>query len=123
MILFRAPTNAAIADYVARQAEQPLSYDFAGETQREVRPRRGWNIDGERVLLGHGEAVFRLAQTAIDRWRMFPPAVTTVHASGPPATGLDAAVLYWAAPLRLWMLFPVRVIYRIHEVDWTNGCD
>lgn len=114
MFSFRRPSDVQIRDYLARQAEQPFSYDSVGCTRREPVPLPGWNIDRHRVCLGRGAAVFRIACDAIRQWRMFPPAVATV--CGPdlePLEGTVVGVLYWAAPVRVWMLFPARVVYEL----------
>lgn len=74
----------------------------------------GWQIDRQRVLLGHGAKTFAAACEAIRGWRMFPRQMCQVFW---PTTrqepGEVVAVLYFAKPLRLWMLFPARVVYRM----------
>jgi uncharacterized protein (UPF0548 family) len=120
-LFFRRPSSAVLARFVTRLAEQELSYGFVSETRGEPALRRGWKIDRERVLLGHGEGVFRQAIAAIDGWQMFPPEITDLVASQRPASGLDVAVLYWAAPLAAWMLFPLRVVYVTEETVIVGG--
>jgi uncharacterized protein (UPF0548 family) len=121
MFLLRRPTDVEIRDYLAQQADQPLSYDFAGETRGEPTSRRGWRVDRHRVLLGRGESVYCRACRAIECWQMFPPAVATVCWPESPIVGTAVAVLYWAAPMRLWLLFPARVIYVVDEVVQRGG--
>jgi uncharacterized protein (UPF0548 family) len=132
MFCFRKPSDARIREYLASQAEAPFSYDCVGCTREAPAERRGWNIDRARVLLGSGEGAFRKARGAIEAWEMFPREVATIcwpeacrgpHASREdvhhaerdeyyaPREGLLAAVVYWAGPLGLWILFPTRVVY------------
>src|SRR5262245_8079275 len=119
MILLRKPTAKQIRELLARQAGEPFSYGFVGCTLDDPQPRRGWNIDRHRVLLGQGEYVFGKAREAITSWQMFPPEITTLcwvegH-SEPPREGLPVAVLYRAGPLAVWMLMAARVINVITE--------
>src|SRR6476661_7701058 len=115
MFLLRRPTENQIRDYLARQADQPFSYDDVGCTRGEPRTRSGWNIDRKLAHLGEGEQVFRHAREAQQGWQMFPREVATICSPQPPREGLNVAVLYWAAPVRLWLLMAARVVYLIDE--------
>ena len=121
MFSLRRPTDAQIADFLHEQASQPLSYSFAGQTRTEPEPQPGWNVDRERVLLGSGEAVFEKARAAINSWKMFPPELATIHPCEQPTANLDVGILYWAAPVRLWMLLPARVVYVLDERTSVGG--
>ena len=124
MISFLRPSVPQIQTYLSTQHRQPFSYDFPGETCSTPTPRRGWNIDHARVLLGHGESCFDCARRAIDAWRMFPSELTTVHCSAastpPPRAAQTVAILYRAALLHLWLLFPARVVYLLDETTREN---
>jgi len=77
MISCRQPDDAIIRIYLARLREEPFSHPRVGCTRNgPPPPAPGWNIDQQRVLLGHGEAVFRTACAAFRRWRMYPPTIT-----------------------------------------------
>jgi len=115
MFLLRKPSDTQIHEYVGRQANQPFSYDQRSCTRDSPEPRRGWNTDHDRVRLGHGEAVFQRAREAIDAWRMFPTEIATLCWPSPPREGLNVCVLYWARPLRIWLLFAARVVYVVDE--------
>jgi uncharacterized protein (UPF0548 family) len=66
--------------------------------------------------------MFRAACAAIERWKMFPPAIATLYWPDQPAhEGLVVGVLYWAAPLRLWILFPARVVYVVRDSVQREG--
>lgn len=112
MFTFRRPTEATIRSYLAARSDNAFTYATVGCTREQPRPQRGWNIDRERVLLGHGEEVFRRACAAIENWRMFPREVAEVYwPEVPIVAGSAVGVLYWAAPARLWLLCPARIIF------------
>jgi uncharacterized protein (UPF0548 family) len=118
MFTIHRPSDSAIREYLARQADQPLSYDAVGCTREELPEMPGWNVDRNRVLLGHGRAVFEAARRAISRWAMFPPQVAKIcHPDQPPRQDLVVGVLYkaWLAPL--WILFPARVVWMVDEAN------
>src|SRR4051794_11672544 len=121
MFLLRKPTDAQIRDYLVQQADQPFSYDCVGCTRGSPTTRRGWNIDAQRVLLGHGREVFRRAAERIDAWQMFPPEMATVLGRDKPRVGLVVAVVYRAAILPVWLVMPARVLYLIDETVDQNG--
>jgi len=115
MFLIRRPSEAEIADYLARQTGQPLSYESLDSARDISVARRGWNIDRKRVLLGHGQATFDLAKAAINRWQMFPSSIATVLGVAVPREGLVVGVLFHPAPLPLWILMAARVIGLVDE--------
>jgi uncharacterized protein (UPF0548 family) len=117
MLLLRAPTDDQACAYLARQGEQPFSYDGVGCTREPPEARRGWNIDGQRVLLGRGGDVFRRASAAIEAWRMFPPEMTRVVGSKTPQPGLVVAVIYRVSLLPVWLMMPARVVYAVDQSD------
>jgi uncharacterized protein (UPF0548 family) len=121
VFLFRKPTDDQIRDYLARMAEQPFSYDCVGCTRDAPARRPGWNIDRHRVRLGQGELAFPQARDAIAAWQMFPREIATICWPERPTEGLMAAVLYWAAPVRLWITFPTRVVYVIDDSTCRDG--
>jgi len=121
MFLLRKPSDTQVRDYLTRQTDEPFSYDTVGCTRDKPQRRRGWNIDRHRVLLGHGEQVFRTARLAIENWQMFPRQVATLCWPAPPREGLNVAVLYWAAPVRLWLLLAARVVSAISETIEHDG--
>jgi uncharacterized protein (UPF0548 family) len=122
MFTFRKPTETQIREYLARQEGLPYSYEMVGCTQEHPALRRGWNVDHCRVRLGQGESVFRSACAAIERWKMFPPEIATLcWPDQAPREGLIVGVLYWAAPMQLWILFPARVVYALRDPIEEGG--
>jgi uncharacterized protein (UPF0548 family) len=124
MFFLRKPTESQVRDYIRQQSAQSLSYKYVECTRDILKPRSGWNIDRQRVLLGHGKGVFHRARHAIQHWQMFSSEVAAIFSPGPPQPGLDVAVLYWAAPVRLWLLMAARVVYCLDEPErfgFANG--
>jgi uncharacterized protein (UPF0548 family) len=118
MFSFFQPPPDVIRAYLARQANEPFSYDCIGCTRKNPPRRRGWKIDHERVLLGTGRETFERACRAIERWEMFPAEVASLCWPALPREGLEVAVLYRASLVKLWMLFPARIVYVVdHPVE------
>jgi uncharacterized protein (UPF0548 family) len=122
MFSFRRPTETAIRAYLAERMDGSFTYANVGCTRETQPAERGWNIDRQRVLLGHGEEVFRRACAAIENWRMFPREVAELCW---PDVGICAGntvgVLYWAATVRLWLLCPARIVYVLHGPVASSG--
>jgi uncharacterized protein (UPF0548 family) len=116
MFTIRKPTEKLIRDYLARQADQPLSYDAVGWTREEQPAMPGWNVDRNRVRLGAGREVFEAAKRAIGRWAMFPREVASIHdPDQPPRQDLMVGVLYKVWLLPMWILFPAKVVWTVEE--------
>jgi len=122
MFSFRRPADATIRAYLAQRADGPFTYPSVGCTRDEPRVEKGWNIDRHRLLLGHGEETFRRACAAIKGWRMFPREIAELcWPDVPICAGNTVGVLYWAAPARLWLLCPARIVHVIDGSVATSG--
>jgi uncharacterized protein (UPF0548 family) len=123
MFTFRRPTDDDVRALLDRQPGQKWSYDWPGITRTDPMPRRGWQIDRHRVLLGHGADTFAAGCQALRQWKMFPRQMC--HVFWPDCRqqpGDVVAVLYRSHVFRLWMLFPARVVYTIGSpTDWASG--
>jgi uncharacterized protein (UPF0548 family) len=108
----RKPAAADIRAFLSRQANAPFSYADVGRSR--TGGAAGYDLDHNRVVLGHGPAVFQAACTALRQWRMFPPSFTRVE---PPdallAPGAVVAVL--ARAFGVWWLNAARIVYVIDE--------
>ncbi len=121
MFCLLRPSEKQIQQYLARQADQQLSYNFVGCTREQPACRRGWNVDQHRVRLGEGSEVFARARAAIDAWEMFPSEMTKVFGQEKPRENLVVAILYRVSFLPLWLLMPARIVYPIHETVMRDG--
>ncbi len=110
------PSDSQIRAYLARQHDEPYSYDSVGCTREELPAMPGWNVDRQRVRLGSGRATFESARQAIRQWAMFPREVATIcHPDQVPAKDLVVGVLYKVWLLPVWMSFPARVVWMVDE--------
>jgi uncharacterized protein (UPF0548 family) len=109
MILFRTPTQADIARFLARQPEQALTYREVGATANT--PPRGYNVDHKRQVLGQGEAAFVAACAALRRWQQFQLGwLTAAPVETPHEVGQVVAVIAWLG------------VSRGIGVAWLNAC-
>ena len=120
MYLLIPPSSARIQAFLARQSGLPFSYSQVGATHLQVGQVPAYLppdyvIDHNRVLLGHGEAVFGKARAALRAWRMF--AIDWVDPFLYPAVlAEDTAVAILARlPGSLWSLNAARIIYMLEQ--------
>ncbi|MBK7973534.1 MAG: DUF1990 domain-containing protein [Deltaproteobacteria bacterium] len=107
------PSAARIAAAIRDQSPRPVSYAEVGRSDGGDAPP-GFDLDHNRLLLGHGEPAFRAACDALRAWRMFPAPWTAIEPPGAPiATGTVVAML--AHSLGLWWLNTCRIVYVVDE--------
>src|SRR3954468_11847045 len=104
MLLLRKPAPATIRDFLAAQARLDLTYTAVGATAAVPPP--GYVVDHTRIRLGEGEAVFRAAKAAIQRWEHFR--LGWVEA-WPPETPIKVEEV-------------VAVVARLFGLWWLNAC-
>ena len=108
----RRPTESQTRDFRERQKNQPFSYPEVGQSL-DGSPA-GYNLDHNRVLLGHGQAVFEAACAALSRWEMFPGTWASIQPAGTPIQkGTVAAMV--AKTFGLWWLTACRIVYVLDE--------
>jgi uncharacterized protein (UPF0548 family) len=108
MFLVQRPDNAAIVSFLEDQRHQPFSYPDTGAT-RSV-PPNGYNIDHNRIRLGHGPDVFVRAVQALRHWKMFDLGwVTLVPCDAPITEGSCVAIL--VSHFGFWSLNASRIVY------------
>ncbi|MFO1433420.1 MAG: DUF1990 domain-containing protein [Candidatus Competibacteraceae bacterium] len=125
MYLLTPPSSARIQAFLAQQSCLPFSYAPVGATYLQSCQvpgylPKGYVIDHNRTLLGHGEAAFIKARAALRAWRMF--AIDWVDPFLYPAVlAEDTAVAILARltiplPLpSLWSLNAARIIYILDQ--------
>ncbi|HMD34941.1 MAG TPA: DUF1990 domain-containing protein [Vicinamibacterales bacterium] len=115
MFSLRRPSDARVARFLEDSASLPLSYSPIGLAQN---PRRGFAVDVEAALIGHGETDFERARRALGEWRHFD--LEWVELFPKPATiepGTVVAVL--VRHLGFWSLNGCRVLYHTLNDDGT----
>jgi uncharacterized protein (UPF0548 family) len=111
-------SEEAIREHLGRQSQEPFSYPDVGCSKEAIR-FRGYALDHNRVLLGHGASVFRLAKAALERWEMFNLGwVQLCWPSTQVTVGAIVGVL--AQALGIWSLNACRVVYTLDETGWPK---
>ena len=114
MLSIRRPSIDVIRRFVQKQASLPFTYSAVGATAHT--PPAGFVVDRTRVLLGHGEGVFRAATAAIHSWQQFQ--LGWVEA-GPRETPIRAGetVAVMGHALGVWWLNACRIVYVVDETE------
>lgn len=114
MLLLRKPSPAAVRDFLAGQIGLEFTYPAVGATASV--PPAGYVVDHTRIKLGEGEAAFRSARAALERWDEFD--LGWVEA-GPRDTPIraGAVVAVTARVLGLWWLNACRVVYVVDDAE------
>ncbi len=131
MYLLTPPSSARIQAFLAQQNCLPFSYSPVGATYLQVCQvpsylPKGYVIDHNRTLLGHGEAAFVKARAALRAWRMF--AIDWVDPFLYPALLAENTAVAILARLSLplpltlplslpdlWSLHAARIIYILEQ--------
>ena len=109
-MLFREPDEKEVRAFLEAQADTAFSYREVGASRTGA--PAGYVVDHNRVRLGEGEAAFRQAVRAIQRWEMFNLGWVRVFSPDTPiAAGRVVAVL--ARHLRFFSLNACRIVYTI----------
>ena len=69
MLSLRKPSAESMRRFLAAQAKLTFTYSAVGATA--TTPPAGYVVDRTRIKLGEGEAVFRSAKAALQRWEQF----------------------------------------------------
>lgn len=113
MTLLRRPSDARLRDFLAAQAALDFTYPEVGATA--TTPPSGYVVDQTRIKLGEGEAVFRSAQAALERWVQFRLGWVEVW---PPEAPIRVGEVVGSVSrcLGLWWLNACRIVYVVDEV-------
>ena len=111
MFLIRRPSLRELEALVSRSAELPLSYSPVGIA---VNVPRGFRLDVEREIVGHGETVFLKAKMALREWRHFNLGWVEVF---PPRPSIEAGteVVVLVHHLGFWSVNRCRVVYSVSD--------
>lgn len=117
MLLWRRPTAAAIQVFLTEQGRLKLTYAAVGATART--PPAGYVVDHTRIKLGQGEAVFRAARAALERWQQFRLGWLEASPEDTPIKeGEVVAVL--ARCIGVWWLNACRIVIVMDEDGPVN---
>ena len=111
---FTFPTPERLRRLVASQAALDLTDPEVGVSATGTLP--GYNVDENRVLLGHGPEIFAAACEALRAWRQFSSPWTRIWPLPTPiAVGQTVAVL--AHAFGMWWPNTARIVYVVDEPD------
>ena len=117
MFALTRPNEKQIREFLHAQKRLPFSYPFVGATRNAVSVAggpRGFHVDHNRAMLGHGAVSFELAKQAIRGWRMFDMAwVTLCYANAPIEVGSTVGILI--RHFGLWSLNSARIAYTLDD--------
>jgi uncharacterized protein (UPF0548 family) len=110
MLLVHQPDHPAIQAFLAAHGQHPFSYDEIGRS-RDGAPAR-YDVDHNRVQVGHGKMAFEIACDAIRRWKMFPDSWMRICPRDTPIEpGRVVALLIRAGGL--WWMNAARIVYVV----------
>ena len=113
MFLARRPSVADIERFLDRSRRLPSSYGPIGLLDD---PPDGWTLDEQVVAIGHGEADFDRARTALAAWTHFDIGWVELF---PKAASIDTGtvVAILIRHLGFWSLNGARVLYHVAGGD------
>jgi uncharacterized protein (UPF0548 family) len=113
MFFFRRPSSQVLDRFQQLAEQDAFSYQEIGTTVDGHCPS-GYNVDHNRICLGHGGDVFERACRSLDMWKMFELGwVELLHPAEPVAPG--QTVLIIARAFGLYSLSASRVIAMIDD--------
>jgi uncharacterized protein (UPF0548 family) len=113
MFLLHRPDASTIARFVAGQRDLPFTYSAVGASESEEAPV-GYNVDHNRIQLGHGEETFKRAVMALRNWTHFELGWMKIVPSGVEIrTG--EVVAAQAHTFGIWSLHASRIVYVLEE--------
>jgi len=112
MFKISEPSEQDVASFILSQRDQTLTYAEIGATN--ATPPAGYNIDHNRIQLGHGEVIYKRAVEALKAWRHFDLGWVTIVPRGVPIE-VGAVVAVKARAFGTWSLNACHVVYAINE--------
>jgi uncharacterized protein (UPF0548 family) len=112
MFFFIEPSPQTIARFIAAQRDQQYSYEAVGATNGM--PPASYVVDHNRIQLGSGQAVYKVAIEALSTWKQFDLGWVVIVPYGVPVKK-DATVAVKARAFGTWSLSAARVVYVISE--------
>jgi uncharacterized protein (UPF0548 family) len=112
MFSITEPGDEDVAKFISSQRNSGFTYADVGATN--TTPPAGFNVDHNRIQLGHGEATYNRAVAALKLWRQFDLGWVTIV---PPGVAIEvgATVAVKARAFGTWSLSASRVVYVIDE--------
>ena len=112
MLSLRKPSAESICRFLTGQVKLPYTYAAVGATAKT--PPSGFVVDRTRIRLGEGEAVFRLAIAALQRWEQFRLGWVEAWSPDTPIKSGEVVAIMGRA-IGMWWLNSCRIIYVVDE--------
>ncbi len=112
MLSLRKPSAESIRRFLTGQVKLPYTYAAVGATAKT--PPAGFVVDRTRIRLGEGEAVFRLAIAALQRWEQFQLGWVEAWSPDTPIKSGEVVAIMGRA-IGMWWLNSCRIIYVVDE--------
>lgn len=113
MFSLAEPTPGRVDAFRSAQSNFEFSYPGVGMSSAGGAPP-GFDLDHNRVCIGHGEPDFEAAVDAIRAWTMFPQPWTRIEpAHAPIVPGTVVAMI--ARVYGLWWLNACRIVYVVDD--------
>lgn len=117
MFFLTEPSDRTIATFIASQKNLPFSYQAVGATNGM--PPDGYVVDHNRIQLGTGASVYKLAIEALNAWKQFDLGWVSIGPDG-VAVKEGSTVAVKARAFGTWSLNASRVVYVINESGATE---
>lgn len=112
MFLLARPNNTEIEAFIAAAENTKFSYTNVGATR--AHPPEGFNVDHNRVRIGHGDDDWEQAKNAIREWRMFDFQWAELFLTETPIEK-DRTVAILVHHFGFYSLNAARIVYTINE--------
>ncbi len=110
--MWRKPNAEQVRVFLSGQSNQSFSYAMVGMTQHTAPAK--YQVDHNRVQLGHGGETFDQACVALQTWRMFDLGWVLISPSTAPISeGTTVAMV--ATAFGLWFVNACRIVYVVDE--------
>lgn len=123
MFLLHEPSADEMRRFVAQQASEPLTYREIGASHSTTEPPPRYVRNHARVRLGTGEATYRQAVRAVQRWAMYDMDWIHVLWTDTPIE-VGRTVGLRVRHYGFWSLNACRIVYVIDEdngPEWRYG--
>lgn len=110
MFLLSKPSTTFVEHCIASQKSQKFSYPDVGASRSSA--PSGYNVDHNRIQLGHGPSIFARAKAALREWKMFDiPWVQLYSPAVPLEVGENVGVV--VRHLGFWSINGCRIVYLL----------
>jgi uncharacterized protein (UPF0548 family) len=106
------PSAETLRSFIAAQSHLDFSYPAVGATA--LAPPAGYVVDHTRIRLGEGEAVFRAARAALQRWQHFDLSWVAAWPSETPIQ-VGEVVAVMGRAFGLWWINACRIVYVVDQ--------